>query len=55
MGLLTIVTFLPLVGVAVILLLKPLKREDDMLIRRIALTTSVMTFLGTLVILASFQ
>lgn len=55
MGLLTIVTFLPLVGVAVILLLKPLKRESDTAIRRIALTTSVITFLGTLVILANFN
>ena len=55
MGLLTIVTFLPLVGVAVILLLKPLKRENDVLIRRIAMTTAVFTFLGTLVILANFS
>jgi NADH-quinone oxidoreductase subunit M len=55
MPLLTIVTFLPLIGVAVILLLKPLKRESDSLIRRVALTTSVITFLGTLVILASFN
>ncbi|MDX1415276.1 MAG: NADH-quinone oxidoreductase subunit M [Candidatus Promineifilaceae bacterium] len=55
MGLLTIVTFLPLIGVAIILLLKPLKRENDVLIRRIALTTAVITFLGTLVILLSFN
>jgi len=55
MGLLTIVTFLPLVGVAVILLLKPLKRESDVLIRRIALATAVITFLGTLIVLLSFN
>jgi NADH-quinone oxidoreductase subunit M len=55
MGLLTIVTFLPLVGVAIILLLKPLKWETDERIRRIALATSVATFVGTLVILALFN
>lgn len=55
MGLLTIVTFLPLIGVAIILLLKPLKLETDTRIRRIALATSVVTFLGTLVILANFN
>jgi NADH-quinone oxidoreductase subunit M len=55
MGLLTIVTFLPLIGVAIILLLKPLKWETDTRIRHIALGTSVITFLGTLVILANFN
>lgn len=52
---LTIVTFLPLVGVAIILLLKPLKRENDVLIRRIAMATAVITFLGTLLILALYN
>ncbi len=55
MGLLTIVTFLPLIGVAIILLLKPLKWETDERIRRIALATSVATFVGTLVILVLFN
>ncbi len=55
MPLLTIVTFLPLIGVAIILLLKPLKWETDTRIRRIALATSVVTFIGTLVILANFN
>ena len=55
MGLLTIVTFLPLLGVAIILLLKPLKWETDERVRRIALATSVATFVGTLIILALFD
>ena len=55
MGLLTIVTFLPLLGVAAILLLKPLKRESDSLIRRVALITSVITFIGTIIILLSYN
>jgi NADH-quinone oxidoreductase subunit M len=55
MPLLTIVTFLPLIGVAIILLLKPLKQETDDRIRHIALGTAVATFLGTLVILANFN
>jgi NADH-quinone oxidoreductase subunit M len=55
MGLLTIVTFLPLLGVAAILLLKPLRRESDVTIRRIALATSIATFIGTLIILLSYN
>jgi NADH-quinone oxidoreductase subunit M len=55
MGILTIVTFLPLVGIAAILLLKPLRRESDDLIKNIALGTSIATFLGTLVILFLFD
>ena len=55
MGLLTIVTFFNLIGVAIILLLKPLKWETDDRIRHIALATSVITFIGTLVILAIFD
>ncbi len=51
MGILTAVIFLPLIGVAAILLLKPLRRESDELIKRIALGTSILTFLGTLVVL----
>lgn len=53
--LLTIVTFLPLVGVAAILLLKPLKRDSDTLIKQIAVLTAVATFIGTLVILTRFN
>ncbi len=53
--LLTIVTFLPLAGVAIILLLKPLKRESDVLIRRIAFATSIATFIGSLIVLAFFN
>ena len=52
---LTIVTFLPLIGVAAILLLKPLRRESDTAIRRIAMATSVVTFLGTIVILLAYN
>ena len=55
MGLLTIVTFFPLIGVVIIMLLKPLKWESDTRIKRIALATSVITFIGTLVILANFN
>jgi NADH-quinone oxidoreductase subunit M len=53
--LLTIVTFLPLIGVAAILLLKPLRRESDKAIRRIAMATAVATFIGTIVILLGYN
>ena len=53
--LLSIVTFLPLIGVAVILLLKPLRRESDTAVRRIALTTSIATFIGTIIILFAYN
>ena len=53
--LLSIVTFLPLIGVAAILLLKPLRRESDTAIRRIAMATSVVTFIGTIVILLALR
>jgi len=55
MGLLTIVTFLPLLGIAAILLLKPLKRETDTLIKQVAIGTSVVTFVGTLLVLANYN
>ncbi|MFN2134726.1 MAG: NuoM family protein [Candidatus Promineifilaceae bacterium] len=55
MGLLTIVTFLPLIGVLLILLLKPLRRESDSAIKGIAMATSVITFVGTLVILLNYN
>jgi NADH-quinone oxidoreductase subunit M len=53
--LLTIVTFLPLVGVAAILLLKPLRRDSDVLIKQIAVITAVVTFIGTLIVLVRFN
>jgi len=53
--LLTIVTFLPLVGVVAILLTYPPKRGSDNLVRGIAIATSVVTFLGTLLILLRFN
>ncbi|MEJ2751176.1 MAG: hypothetical protein P8169_00580, partial [Chloroflexota bacterium] len=53
--LLTIVTFLPLIGVAAILLLKPLRRESDKAIRLIAMATAVATFIGTIVILLGYN
>ncbi|MFN2116115.1 MAG: NuoM family protein [Candidatus Promineifilaceae bacterium] len=52
---LTIVIFLPLIGVAAILLLKPLRLESDTAIRRIALATSIATFIGTIIILLSYN
>lgn len=55
MGLLTIVTFLPLIGIVIILLLKPLKRESDETVRRVAMATSVATFIGTIIILLSYN
>ncbi|MCI0396210.1 MAG: NADH-quinone oxidoreductase subunit M [Chloroflexi bacterium] len=54
-GLLTLVTFFPLVGVLAILLLKPLERESDRAIRSIALVTSLVTFIISLVVLANFE
>jgi NADH-quinone oxidoreductase subunit M len=53
--LLTIVTFLPLVGVLAILLVNPPRRGSDNTIKIIALVTSAATFLGTLLILFRFD
>ncbi len=55
MAILTILTFLPLLGVAAILLLKPLKRESDNLIKQIALVASAITFIVSLVVLATYD
>jgi len=52
---LTIVTFLPLVGVLAILLTNPPKRGSENLVRGIAVATSVVTFLGTLLILMRYD
>ena len=54
-GLLTLLTFFPLVGVVIILLLKPLKRESDGFIRQIAIATSVITFVIAIVVLIQFN
>jgi NADH-quinone oxidoreductase subunit M len=52
---LTIVTFLPLIGVLAILLIDPPRRGSNNLIKQVALVTSVATFLGTLLILVRFN
>lgn len=54
-GLLTIVTFFPLLGVAAILLLKPFGRESDAMVKRIAVITTVITFLISLVVFFNFD
>jgi NADH-quinone oxidoreductase subunit M len=53
--LLTIVTFLPLVGVLAILLTNPPKRGSENLVKGIAVATSVVVFLGTLLILLRYD
>jgi NADH-quinone oxidoreductase subunit M len=53
--LLTIVTFFPLLGVAIILLLKPLGRESRGAIRLTALITSVATFALSLLVLLNYN
>lgn len=52
---LTLMTFFPLIGVILILLLKPLERESDDLIKRIAVGTSIVTFILSLVVLAMYS
>jgi NADH-quinone oxidoreductase subunit M len=52
---LTIVTFLPLVGVLAILLIDPPRRGSNKLIKQVAVATAVATFLGTLLILVRFN
>jgi len=54
-GLLTILTFFPLVGVLAILLLKPLKRESDNLVRQIAIATAALTFIISGIVLIQFN
>ncbi|MGW8317892.1 MAG: complex I subunit 4 family protein [Candidatus Promineifilaceae bacterium] len=54
-GLLSLVTFFPLIGVAAILLLKPLGRETDDRIRYIAIITTVITFLISVGVLIAFN
>ena len=52
---LTIVTFLPLLGVLAILLTNPPKRGSENLVKGIAVGTSVITFLGTVLILLRYD
>ncbi len=52
---LTFMTFFPLIGVALILLLKPFNRESDELIKRIATGTSIVTFILSLVVLGMYN
>ena len=52
---LTIVTFLPLLGVLAILLTNPPKRGSENLVKGIAVVTSVVTFLGTVLILLRYD
>jgi NADH-quinone oxidoreductase subunit M len=54
-GLLSLLTFFPLVGVVIILLLKAIRRESDNLIRQIAIGTSVITFVIAVVVLIQFN
>lgn len=52
---LTLMTFFPVVGVAAILLLKPFDRESDDLIKKIAIGTSILTFVLSLLVLANYD
>jgi NADH-quinone oxidoreductase subunit M len=52
---LSLMTFFPLIGVAVILLLKTFKSESDNLIRQIAIATAVITLLLSIVVLIQFD
>jgi NADH-quinone oxidoreductase subunit M len=54
-GLLSLVTFFPLLGVATILLLSPLKRETDDRIKRIAIVTAAITFAIAVIVLVNFD
>ncbi len=52
---LTLLTFFPLVGVALILLLRPFNRESDDLIKKISIGTSIITFLLSLGVLFQYD
>ncbi len=52
---LTLMTFFPLLGVLAILLLKPLKRESDHNIKLVAVGTSIITFILSLVVLGMYD
>jgi NADH-quinone oxidoreductase subunit M len=55
MGILTIVTFLPLIGVVLILLLNQGENESEDKIKWLALGTSIVTFVVSLIILGMFK
>lgn len=52
---LTLMTFFPLIGVLLILLLKPFNRESDNAIKLIATGTSIITFVLSLVVLGMYD
>ncbi len=52
---LTIVTFFPLLGVLAIFLLKRFGQESDDRVRQVALTTSISTFVISLIVLIAFD
>lgn len=52
---LTILTFLPLVGVVIILLLKSFNNETDSNVKVVAVVTSVVTFVFSIVVLANYN
>lgn len=52
---LTILTFLPLVGVVTILLLKSFNNENDLNVKYVAIGTSVITFIFSIVVLANYD
>ena len=52
---LSLMTFFPIIGVVAILLLKPLKRETDDLIRQLAIGTGVITLILSIVVLTQFR
>jgi NADH-quinone oxidoreductase subunit M len=54
-GLLSLVTFFPLLGVLIILLLRPFKRESDDAVRYIAIGASAITFVISLFVLVVFD
>jgi NADH-quinone oxidoreductase subunit M len=54
-GILTLLTFFPLVGVLLLLILGWTGRKDDELVKRVAVVTSVITFLISLWLLALFN
>ncbi len=54
-SILTVLTFLPIFGVAVILLLKPFNSENDLNIKVVANLTAVATFILSLVVLAMYD
>ncbi len=54
-GILTLLTFFPLVGVLLILLLSWTGRRDDELFKRIAVGTSIITFVISIVVLVMYD